>query len=116
MTKTAAIRNAIAALQSMQNSDPETIETLTAMVEKLETASKNRKPTKAELARKAENADLSARLYSAMWAGKPMDIDQLHTIFPECSPAKITALMRLMAADGRVTVDRSGKRNAYTKA
>lgn len=117
ITYVAALNTAIATLST----DPamtEVVEKLTALKAQTEKRSNaERKPSKAQIAKAEDNKALAATLYNALFlSGAPTTVAEIRKMeqFADLSAPKITALLKILILDAKVTKDDSGRVAKYT--
>lgn len=117
ITYVAALNTAIATLSA----DPamtEVVEKLTALKDQTEKRSNAvRKPSKAQIAKAEDNKALAATLYDALFlSGAPTTVAEIRKMeqFADLSAPKVTALLKILILDAKVTKDDSGRVAKYT--
>ena len=96
----------------------EVVEKLTAL--KDQTAKRSnaeRKPSKAQIAKAEDNKALAATLYNALFlSGAPTTVAEIRKMeqFADLSAPKVTALLKILILDAKVTKDDSGRVAKYT--
>jgi hypothetical protein len=117
ITYVAALNTAIATLSA----DPamtEVVEKLTALKDQTEKRSNAvRKPSKAQIAKAEDNKALAATLYNALFlSGTPTTVAEIRKMeqFADLSAPKVTALLKILILDAKVTKDDSGRVAKYT--